>query len=429
MTAEIAILNRVGVALAADSAVTVGRTAGKIWTSADKLFQLSEVDPVAVMVYGNAEHIGIPWETIIKCYRQVHGRESRSHLSDHANQFFAFIKSNRELFPEERAHIFAAKLAATMWLTFRDQMREVLDHQAEEKNGLDETDVTTIYDERVCRLLRALRAQPYVDDFGVSDRAKARTQYAEALDSMYFSKIFGDLPLSKRAKRGLMHAAVLVLLRHFFGPAKCGVVIAGFGAKDYLPALQGYEVESMALDRPRRILRETAEITGDNSATVVPFAQQEMVHAFMNGIDPKLGQFVRTSTRKMFTEAFALLLDLAATKAPSLSSQLEQLKPEVTGLVDALDRDLDAQQEAFWGPVVSNIATLPKDELAAMAEAFVNLTKFRRRVTVERETVGGPIDVAVVTKGDGFVWVRRKHYFDAGLNPRFMAKYRKESTQ
>ena len=149
----------------------------------------------------------------------------------------------------------------------------------------------------------------------------------------------------------------------------------------------------------------------------------------MNGIDPKLGQFVRTSTRKMFTEAFALLLDLAATKAPSLSSQLEQLKPEVTGLVDALDRDLDAQQEAFWGPVVSNIATLPKDELAAMAEAFVNLTKFRRRVTVERETVGGPIDVAVVTKGDGFVWVRRKHYFDAGLNPRFMAKYRKESTQ
>ena len=56
-----------------------------------------------------------------------------------------------------------------------------------------------------------------------------------------------------------------------------------------------------------------------------------------------------------------------------------------------------------------------------MAESLVNLTKFRRRVTPERETVGGPIDVAVITKGDGFVWIRRKHYFDPALNPRVIA--------
>ena len=61
-----------------------------------------------------------------------------------------------------------------------------------------------------------------------------------------------------------------------------------------------------------------------------------------------------------------------------------------------------------------------------MAEAFVNLTKFRRRITPERETVGGPIDVAVITKGDGFIWVKRKHYFDSELNPRVMARFLKE---
>jgi len=40
-------------------------------------------------------------------------------------------------------------------------------------------------------------------------------------------------------------------------------------------------------------------------------------------------------------------------------------------------------------------------------------------------TVGGPIDVAVITKGDGFVWVKRKHYFRAELNPRFMSRYQR----
>jgi len=72
-----------------------------------------------------------------------------------------------------------------------------------------------------------------------------------------------------------------------------------------------------------------------------------------------------------------------------------------------------------------NVASLPKDELGAMAESLVNLTKFKRRVSIERETVGGPIDVAVITKGDGFVWMKRKHYFDAGLNPRFIARISK----
>ncbi len=44
-----------------------------------------------------------------------------------------------------------------------------------------------------------------------------------------------------------------------------------------------------------------------------------------------------------------------------------------------------------------------------MAEALVNLTAFRARMSVEEiETVGGPIDVAVISKGEGFVWVKHK---------------------
>ena len=60
---------------------------------------------------------------------------------------------------------------------------------------------------------------------------------------------------------------------------------------------------------------------------------------------------------------------------------------------------------------------------ASMAETLVNLTSFKRKVTLDDETVGGPIDVAVVSKGDGFVWIKRKHYFTADLNPHFTTQY------
>ena len=37
-------------------------------------------------------------------------------------------------------------------------------------------------------------------------------------------------------------------------------------------------------------------------------------------------------------------------------------------------------------------------------------------VTTSAESVSGPIDVAVISKGDGFVWIKRKQYFDPQLN-------------
>ena len=63
MTAEAAILNRSAVALAADSLVTVTGyedTSPKTY-EVNKLFTLSKYRPVGIMVYGNAELLGVPW--------------------------------------------------------------------------------------------------------------------------------------------------------------------------------------------------------------------------------------------------------------------------------------------------------------------------------------------------------------------------------
>ncbi|MFV9630695.1 MAG: hypothetical protein ACNYWM_06465 [Methanosarcinales archaeon] len=85
--------------------------------------------------------------------------------------------------------------------------------------------------------------------------------------------------------------------------------------------------------------------------------------------------------------------------------------------------------ETYTDPVTSVVSMLPKDELAAMAEALVNLTFFKRKVSMETETVGGPIDVAVISKGDGFIWIKKKHYFKPELNPQFFANYYREEIE
>ena len=82
-------------------------------------------------------------------------------------------------------------------------------------------------------------------------------------------------------------------------------------------------------------------------------------------------------------------------------------------------------REASRLEIEEMVEFMPKPELANMAEALVHLTSIKRRVSRGMETVGGPIDVAVISQTEGFVWVKRKHYFTTELNPRYFDRIRR----
>jgi hypothetical protein len=72
--------------------------------------------------------------------------------------------------------------------------------------------------------------------------------------------------------------------------------------------------------------------------------------------------------------------------------------------------------QGYDQPFMRAISALPRQDLAKMAEALVNLTAFLIRMTVDQdETVAEPIDVALLSKGDGFIWIKHKDLI--GQNP------------
>lgn len=60
---------------------------------------------------------------------------------------------------------------------------------------------------------------------------------------------------------------------------------------------------------------------------------------------------------------------------------------------------------------------MPVQDAIDFADFLVETTKRFVRFLPGADTVGGDTDIAVVTKHEGFKWVRRKHYFDSVLNP------------
>ena len=75
-------------------------------------------------------------------------------------------------------------------------------------------------------------------------------------------------------------------------------------------------------------------------------------------------------------------------------------------------------------PMRRVVGMLPLDELADLAETLIYMESLKERVTLPEESVSGPIDVAVISKNDGFIWIKRKHYFDPKLNPRYFSSHK-----
>src|SRR5260370_31309021 len=97
MTAEIAIMNKDAIALAADSAVTINTGSGrKIYNTVNKLFALTKYAPGGIMVYGRPDLMGIPCASIIKTYRPVIVSKTFGTIHEYVSHFVSFFKANSQ---------------------------------------------------------------------------------------------------------------------------------------------------------------------------------------------------------------------------------------------------------------------------------------------------------------------------------------------
>lgn len=434
MTAEAVVMNKTAVAMAADSAVTVSQE--KVFNSASKVFALSREHPVGIMIHGQAEFMGVPWETLVKLYREEHGPRRRDALQDYAEAFIQYLRDHPQLFPEGQQLAYVrgrveALLQIIRHMTSESGNKELQDRAAagEELSQDDLLEAFRRHAERVIgehyELLQGL------EDVAVrpEETEDIRARYEHLITELVL-EYFGPLGISDEVVTTLKACAVEAVKRPVVPGCSwgwSGVVVVGFGEQDIFPRLRALSVWGMAADHLlcSPFAHEDADIGFDNPATIIPFAQRDMIHTFMEGVDPGYQEFVEkalSATLDGFLDGvIAALSDVIGGDTDAIRAALVESRDRE--LQDLLERLQKYRQEKQVWPVIEVVGSLPKSELAELAEALVSLTSLKRRVTDVQETVGGPVDVAVISKGDGLVWVKRKHYFPGELNPAFLARY------
>ncbi|MCY4575433.1 MAG: hypothetical protein OXC55_02320 [Chloroflexi bacterium] len=442
MTAEIIIMNSGAVALAADSALTSSHAGGreKVFASDNKIFELTESAQVAVMNYGAASFMSIPWETVVGEYRRRHGRESFPQLQDYMDAFLRFLKEEMAAeISEEKKEDFlvAAADAVFAWMT------RIIDEYLEESTELEGEDNPRVDDlkekleserQEVAEEMVNAHYQHIQGLARVSEATEEVVQDAAGILQRVLPDLFEKYELdanSGYAKQleGIANASIASMTSELAGPEvdiSSGIVLAGFGDENLFPGYINVEIEGIYGGMLKWMEREKTQISMPPQASIAGFAQMD-TYMLAAGLDIEYFDLIETLVRESLVEYTRRLVgELTGSKGEELERTVEQKGDGIESFVEELTETIDKFLKMDPGGPIDDIlevvSVLPKDQLAEVAGAAISFTSLRRRVSLETETVGGPTDVAVITKNDGLVWVTRKQYFDPGLNPEYLAR-------
>lgn len=412
MTAIVAVLNKHAVAIAADSAVTMGNT-HKVVNSANKIFTLSKYHPVAVMTYSSAAFMGTPWDIIIKEYRKQLHDTSFQTVNEYLYDFIAYLHK-RDFFCDERTQ----KLFMNSMLDF---FYNLCCREIERNSGIAIKDQSKEDIEN--KLVECLK----------NNKAAEKCQEFESYSYEDFKKYAYDEVKNYVSNLGIADFNVDLLCESFFcyltakfsKPFYTGLVFVGYGESEIYPALYPVDIV-LGMDGHLKYNEGENSIISEHGseAVIVPFAQTDVTQTIIRGINPSFQDIIYNvidKSIKSYSDAITNILDGSpATSAVSTAVKGLDKDSIIKDITTQINREMFSR---YSKPLIDTVVLLDKEDMANMAESFISLTSLVRRMQPGEETVGGPVDVAVISKGDGFVWINRKHYFKPELNASFFSNY------
>ena len=419
MTALVGFMNKHGVAIAADSAVTFGNT-HKVVNTGNKIFSLSKYAPVGIATYGNAAFMETPWELVIKLYRKQLGRKKYDTLEKYIDSFLSYLHKNEFFISDDTKKRILRNRAVDFYDICVRQSRARVGFSGEKSVEFLQAELEEC---------QTHNAADKINQFAEMKKCSKRKFLS------YFQKEFSavlpemQLLVDNKAMQDIFLSAfyqyLTVYIRH---QSDSGLVFFGYGEEDLYPSMINIVVADSfgTFLRYKRIDGSSGRITTDGtSACVTPYAQVDVAQTIIRGINPSFWNIIQASVSEVL-DNYRDFIFSKLQKDPindSLANEMQRLNHEKVAQQFVSQATSEFRQQ-YTDKLLNTVAHLSKEDMAKLAESLVELTSLVRRMSPEEETVGGPVDVAVVSKGDGFIWIKRKHYFDPQLNVNFINNYR-----
>ena len=201
-----------------------------------------------------------------------------------------------------------------------------------------------------------------------------------------------------------------------------GLVFVGFGNSQIFPSLISANIHFGVQNRLKYYETDSVSVTHNMTSAIRPFAQTDAMNTILRGIAPNLDNIYAENTKQYLEKYNQKLIGIIEPTFPDLANAINGIDVEEQ-MKEFTDKIQEAKRVNYINPLMDAVSSLSKEDLAEMAESLVYLTYLQKKITFAAEDVGGAVDVAVLSKGDGFIWIKRKHYFKPELNKFFFENY------
>jgi hypothetical protein len=315
MTSEVALMNRSAVALAADSAATItywnsdkGQQEERYFKKANKIFNVISGKPVGMMAYAAGSLQGLPWDVLAKAFRDENIGHARDHLKEYATDLFSYLEANRAIFPEdgqfEQLLGLVSELAARIIFGGIITDAYKAEPDAQKKKQMADATVATIEAD--------ITAQNYINDTA-RDVCDAQVQEKKKVIDAFKVSELGKMVLTMFDEPTVEKIVELALVGTFKVRATemkhSGVVVAGYGEKEYMPHLEQFFVYGVFGNKIiyKRYTDGCKSISFTNTSEIVPIAQSTMTHTFWFGADPSTIEEIQRCVDALVESKMALV--------------------------------------------------------------------------------------------------------------------------
>ena len=408
MSVGVCIINRNGIALAADSAGTY--TGNKMfYNSMNKVFSLSRKYVYGAITYGATTIYNVSIDQVLKEFRAY--LDSKDQISDFFEilpLFEAFIKQNECYYKFDVAEVdHCNALIKELVIKWGKKIKTVI--------SLDDAQskIDAILGELAVKMQNAIKIKNYDVSIHIKNKYK---NYFNTLIGIVVPELNNFLTQKELFWDYISNYFNLSLTSET--DHALGLFFAGYGCSDAFPKFIHIELYRTVAGNIKYDLIEQYE-ESNNHAKIVPLAQRDVILTFCKGIS---NTFINYIPQKVESIINAKINALPETFSDDQKNELKAIfsssKEEIAAAIRA------TSQKENVDPILNSVQLIPLPEMAFLAESLVNITSLKRTFSIDgnQQTVGGPTDVAVMSKGDGFVWIKRKHYFDKQINPNYLLR-------
>lgn len=413
MSAEIISMSLRGVAIAADSTSTSARSDGskKIRKATNKITSFSRNIPIAIVTQGNRDFNGIPFEILVRDFKNKNEDKSWKTVKDCHDDFLNYI-GNCGLDYLNYGNAYADRVL-TICFSHIEQIFEESEGNArkfkakiKDLPGVDKSDDFLFF-------------TSYTTNGNGDNSQLIRNSYSDRIKRWLSNDFVGSQLCTESVCKNIIEYCVHSMQEiEFAEHDDVTFALVGYGEDEYTPTYIACTIHAVVCGLTYYTEHDFVDINTHKAKAICHLTQNNFLSTFLQGIDPDFEEQLNinngTSLDSIKKRVSKDLKELLAGTEIDSKAVNNILNKHLSSF--AFDFNLIHLKQEHKQSLFRSFSGFSVDDLADISESLVKLIAFRKRMTCEDQDVGGPIDVAIITKAGGLEWKKRKQYFKRELN-------------